>query len=183
MLRVGCLGVGGDIGEHLRVIGRPIPAGRIPGEQRLGHRHRELLRPAERDHRLRLCRDEYRARGRRAIGRSGFSRFGGLGSADEAVDADADEEEQDEAAGDGGDEHGAAAASGGVHPGVLPDEIRITRQVHHTHSGRTAEGQAVSRRTFRAVRAVSRNAMVAVTAFSNIAHCSPDRAGPMVSGS
>ena len=46
-------------------------------------------------------------------------------------EADADEDEQDEAAGNGSDEYGAAAASGGVHPGVLPDEIRITRQVHH----------------------------------------------------
>ena len=54
---------------------------------------------------------------------------------DEAVDTDTDEEEQDEAASDGSDEHGAAAASSGVHPGVLPDMIRITRQVHHTTQG------------------------------------------------
>ena len=66
-----------------------------------------------------------------AVRRSTFSGFGGLGSADESVEADADEDEQDEAAGNGSDEYGAAAASGGVHPGVLPDEIRITRQVHH----------------------------------------------------
>ena len=46
----------------------------------------------------------------------------------------------------------------------------------------TAEGQAVSRRMFRAVRAVSRKATVAVTAASNTAHCSPDKAGPMASG-
>ena len=173
--------VGGYIGEHLRVIGRPIPTGRIPGKQRFRNRACELFRPTEGDHGFRFCRDVCRVRCRRPIGTGGF---GGLGAAGESVDPDADEEEQDQADSCGGDEHGAAAASGGVHPGVLPDEIRITRQVHHSIQGReAAEGQAVSRRTFRAVRAASRNATVAVTAFSNIAHCSPDRAGPMVSGS
>ena len=120
--------VGGYIGEHLRVIGRPIPTGRIPGKQRFRNRACELFRPTEGDHGFRFCRDVCRVRCRRPIGTGGF---GGLGAAGESVDPDADEEEQDQADSCGGDEHGAAAASGGVHPGVLPDEIRITRQVHH----------------------------------------------------